>query len=131
MKTACATICIPPPPFTTHCLPNPSSVPFPAKRSEEHTSELQSRENLVCRLLLRRPPGPTLFAYTTLFRSLRHVLRAKAVLCPGLSITFYNEEKDETDHWLYEDGLRDYLHSATAVYDPLPAEPFVGSFSSE
>src|SRR5436309_6584557 len=26
----------------------------PAKRSEEHTSELQSRENLVCRLLLEK-----------------------------------------------------------------------------
>src|SRR5690606_5186520 len=39
-------------------------------RSEEHTSELQSRENLVCRLLLvPRPPRPTLFPYTTLFRS--------------------------------------------------------------
>src|SRR5436309_3307718 len=34
-------------------------------RSEEHTSELQSRENLVCRL----PPTSTLFPYTTLFRS--------------------------------------------------------------
>src|SRR5690606_6327591 len=38
-------------------------------RSEEHTSELQSRENLVCRLLLRRPPRSSLFPYTTLFRS--------------------------------------------------------------
>src|SRR5690606_21244986 len=36
-------------------------------RSEEHTSELQSRENLVCRL---RSPLPTRFPYTTLFRSL-------------------------------------------------------------
>src|SRR5690606_36025440 len=36
-------------------------------RSEEHTSELQSRENLVCRLL--RSPRSTLFPYTTLFRS--------------------------------------------------------------
>src|SRR6266511_1318328 len=36
-------------------------------RSEEHTAELQSRENLVCRL--RRPPRSTLFPYTTLFRS--------------------------------------------------------------
>src|SRR5690606_13618652 len=33
-------------------------------RSEEHTSELQSRENLVCRL-----PRSSLFPYTTLFRS--------------------------------------------------------------
>src|SRR5690606_26171440 len=40
------------------------------RRSEEHTSELQSRENLVCRLLLRLSPRPTLFPYTTLFRSL-------------------------------------------------------------
>src|SRR5947209_3044661 len=38
-------------------------------RSEEHTSELQSRQYLVCRLLLRRPPVPPLFPYTTLFRS--------------------------------------------------------------
>src|SRR5882762_5309341 len=40
-------------------------------RSEEHTSELQSHLNLVCRLLLRRPPRSTLFPYTTLFRSVR------------------------------------------------------------
>src|SRR5437870_4981267 len=38
-------------------------------RSEEHTSELQSRGHLVCRLLLRPPPRSTLFPYTTLFRS--------------------------------------------------------------
>ena len=46
-------------------------------RSKEHTSELQSHLNLVCRLLLekkiflmiRRPPRSTLFPYTTLFRS--------------------------------------------------------------
>src|SRR5699024_7794124 len=39
-------------------------------RSEEHTSELQSRFDLVCRLLLRRPLRSPLFPYTTLFRSL-------------------------------------------------------------
>src|SRR5437867_861046 len=38
-------------------------------RSEEHTSELQSPYDLVCRLLLRRQPTSTLFPYTTLFRS--------------------------------------------------------------
>src|ERR1039458_8876595 len=46
-----------------------------ARRSEEHTSELQSLRHLVCRLLLgemmRRPPRSTLFPYTTLFRSWR------------------------------------------------------------
>src|SRR5690625_3823848 len=41
-------------------------------RSEEHTSELQSRGHLVCRLLLETislSPHSTLFPYTTLFRS--------------------------------------------------------------
>src|SRR5688500_15554116 len=41
------------------------------RRSEEHTSELQSPCNLVCRLLLRLPTLAPLFPYTTLFRSLR------------------------------------------------------------
>src|SRR5690606_25150586 len=38
-------------------------------RSEEHTSELQSRENVVCRLLVGHPRPLTLVPYTTLFRS--------------------------------------------------------------
>src|SRR5699024_9216301 len=38
-------------------------------RSEEHTSELQSRFDLVCRLLLPQHPFSPLFSYTTLFRS--------------------------------------------------------------
>src|SRR5690606_23892969 len=56
-----------------------------AFRSEEHTSELQSRENLVCRLLLdlTRPPRSTLFPYTTLFRSGGYVLLA-TLLAPYL-----------------------------------------------
>jgi topoisomerase-4 subunit B len=62
---------------------------------------------------------------------LRHVLRAKAVLCPGLRINFLNEEKGETDTWFYEDGLRDYLTSTTSVFETLPDEPFVGTFSSD
>src|SRR5438552_3245880 len=45
-------------------------------RSEEHTSELQSPDHLVCRLLLLRPPRPTLFPYTTLFRSAHRVAKA-------------------------------------------------------
>src|SRR5688572_21770523 len=50
--------------------PRPNApVRVAIKRSEEHTSELQSQSNLVCRLLLRHPPRPTLFPYTTLFRS--------------------------------------------------------------
>src|SRR5690349_1713786 len=47
------------------CVGRPARAP----RSEEHTSELQSRRDLVCRLLLPLPPPSTLFPYTTLFRS--------------------------------------------------------------
>src|SRR5687767_10069157 len=45
------------------------------RRSEEHTSELQSLAYLVCRSLLWRTPDSPLFPYTTLFRSLASATR--------------------------------------------------------
>lgn len=64
-------------------------------------------------------------------RQLAHVLRAKAVLCPGLKITFKDEQAKDTQEWFYEDGLRDYIMSATRGYEVLPNEPFMGSFAGE
>ncbi len=64
-------------------------------------------------------------------RRLQHVLRAKAVLCPGLRITFLDEQSGDKDEWFYEDGLRDYIVSATRGWEVLPKEPFMGSFSAE
>ncbi|NNL57305.1 MAG: DNA topoisomerase IV subunit B, partial [Pseudomonadales bacterium] len=64
-------------------------------------------------------------------RSLQHVLRAKAVLCPGLKITFRDEHSGDKDEWYYEDGLKDYLVAATRGWDVLPAAPFMGSFAGE
>ena len=58
---------------------------------------------------------------------LRHLLRAKAVLCPGLRVTFVREESGERDEWCYEDGLGQYLTSALGGADVLPARPFAGS----
>ncbi|WP_317933337.1 DNA topoisomerase IV subunit B [Halioxenophilus sp. WMMB6] len=60
---------------------------------------------------------------------LRHILRAKAVLCPGLRVNFTNEQSDERDEWYYEDGLRDYLAASTQGWACLPELPFVGSFN--
>ena len=57
---------------------------------------------------------------------LRHVLRAKAVLCPGLEVTLLDEKSGEQDTWFYEDGLRDYLVDALGDVVRLPEEPFVG-----
>lgn len=62
---------------------------------------------------------------------LRHVLRAKAVLCPGLKIIFNNEQTAETEEWYYEDGLTDYLVDATRGWEVLPIAPFTGSFSGK
>ncbi|SDJ99507.1 DNA topoisomerase IV subunit B [Microbulbifer yueqingensis] len=61
---------------------------------------------------------------------LRHLLRAKAVLCPGLTVVFINEQDGESDEWYYEDGLKDYLAAANQGWEVLPGEPFVGSFSA-
>ena len=62
---------------------------------------------------------------------LRHVLRAKAVLCSGLTISFYDENTNESEEWYYEDGLRDYLVNSLQGWELLPASPFVGNFASE
>ena len=58
---------------------------------------------------------------------LRHVLRAKAVLCPGLRVSFTNEQTNEKDEWFYEDGLKDYLQSSTNGLETCPSTPFTGS----
>ena len=60
---------------------------------------------------------------------LKHVLRAKAVLCPGLKVSFFDEKTDETSEWCYEDGLRDYLMDELQGLPTLPEEPFMGSFA--
>lgn len=59
---------------------------------------------------------------------LKQLLRAKAVLCPGLHVTFTEEQTQETIEWLYEGGLEDYLMEALANEEHLPEKPFIGSF---
>ncbi|WP_299595126.1 DNA topoisomerase IV subunit B [uncultured Microbulbifer sp.] len=77
-------------------------------------------------------PNPSYFdSYKFSVPRLRHLLRAKAVLCPGLNVTFINEQDGESDQWYYEDGLKDYLAAANQGWEVLPAEPFVGVFSAE
>lgn len=64
---------------------------------------------------------------------LKHMLRAKAVLCPGLSVHFKDEHTGESETWCYESGLSDYLAetlSKTAA-ERLPDPPFQGDFSGD
>ena len=60
-----------------------------------------------------------------------HVLRAKAVLCPGLRVTLLDEKKNERSEWFYEDGISDYLMDATIDYPVIPEKPFTNHFSGE
>jgi topoisomerase-4 subunit B len=62
---------------------------------------------------------------------LMHVLRAKAVLCPGLEVTFKNEKTKDTISWCYEDGLKDYLLEAIGKQPIEPEEPFMGVMKGE
>ena len=59
-------------------------------------------------------------------KRLQHLLRAKAVLCPGLLVSLTVEKSGEKEEWCYQDGLVDYLTSALESYECLPAEPFSG-----
>ncbi|KPK38455.1 MAG: DNA topoisomerase IV [Gammaproteobacteria bacterium SG8_47] len=58
---------------------------------------------------------------------LKHVLRAKAVLCPRLRVTFADESSGEREEWYYEDGITAYLVDALEGAETLPEAPFAGS----
>ncbi len=58
---------------------------------------------------------------------LKHALRAKAVLCPGLTVRLKIEKPREKHEWCYSGGLEEYLLEAIGADDVLPTEPFSGS----
>ena len=62
---------------------------------------------------------------------LKHVLRAKAVLCPGLEVSFVDENTGEQQRWHYEGGLTDYLGENLFDKETLPTEPFIGHLNAE
>ena len=62
---------------------------------------------------------------------LQHVRKAKAVLCPGLRVSFRDEASGEEMEWLYQEGLAAYLQEANQGLETIPAVPFVGNFRGE
>ena len=67
-------------------------------------------------------PDPSYFDSANISRPrLKHLLKAKAILCPGLTITLADEERDEREEWFFEDGLTDYLTGELADVDRTPA----------
>jgi len=64
-------------------------------------------------------------------KQLVHVLRAKAVLCPGFKVQFTDENSGEKLSWCYQDGLKDYLLDALQGFSILPEDGFIGAMQGE
>ncbi|AXK26032.1 Topoisomerase IV subunit B [Serratia marcescens] len=62
---------------------------------------------------------------------LTHLLKAKAVLCPGVEIYFIDKVNNTEQRWCYQDGLTDYLMEAVNGLITLPEAPFVGNFAGD
>ena len=62
---------------------------------------------------------------------LKHVLRAKAVLCPGLEVRLDVEKPQESHRWLYTEGLHQYLAECLGEGEWLPTEPFAGHLTGK
>jgi topoisomerase-4 subunit B len=62
---------------------------------------------------------------------LKQVLRAKAVLLPGLSVRLLDLINQSDETWCFEEGLADYLRQTLAGSTILPEEPFVGHFKNQ
>jgi len=58
---------------------------------------------------------------------LRHVLKAKAVLCPGLRVRLQDEATGESEEWFFSGNLAEYLIEQLGDAARLPDEPFTGS----
>ena len=57
---------------------------------------------------------------------LKHILRAKAVLCPGLFVSLEQRKTGELDTWHYETGLEQYLLESLENQEVVPHPPFQG-----
>lgn len=76
---------------------------------------------------LRAWPDPKYFDSPKIsLPRLQHVLRAKAVLCPGLMVRLKDEASKERWEWQYRGGVQDYLLTELAELERVPEEPFAG-----
>ncbi len=58
-------------------------------------------------------------------KKLKQTLRSKAVLCSGLEVSYYDENDNSSESWIYQDGLKDYLSISLEGYDCVPSLPLV------
>ena len=96
------------------------------KRSELEPVDTVGRRNTGTRLQFW--PDPQYFDSPRFsVPRLKHMLRAKAVLCPGLRVVFREEATGEEETWQYEEGLSAYLIDRLSGAARLPESPFDGS----
>ena len=108
------------------------SIGFRGGETKEKLSEIGTVGKKNSGSTLRFWPDPKYFDSPVFsVARLKHVLRAKAVLCPGLRVKFYVEKTKETHSWYYEDGLSDYLLEALDGADILPQKPFFNTLTGE
>ncbi|MFB6434938.1 MAG: DNA topoisomerase IV subunit B [Candidatus Malihini olakiniferum] len=62
---------------------------------------------------------------------LTHLLKAKAVLCPGIEITFKDKINNVEEHWCYQQGMNDYLYEAVNGLPTLPEKSFIGAITGD
>jgi len=82
--------------------------------------------------LIKFTPDPEYFDSVKFsVKQLRHNLRSKAVLCPGLEVNFDNQIEETKDRWLYGEGIKEYLAASLDGLECLPPSPFVISFKTK
>ena len=64
-------------------------------------------------------------------KSLKHLLKAKAVLCPGLQIDYFDEKKNERIKWIFDEGLSDYLDEFSGCNEKLLDETIIFTRTSD
>ena len=80
--------------------------------------------------LIRFKPEASYFHSTSIDASrIAHLMRAKAVLCPGLELRLIDERSGSEERWRYEKGLSGYLDEHIEADKRLPRQLFCGQFS--
>ncbi len=96
----------------------------------EKTSELKAVGSVGQRntgTRIRFWPDPKYFDSAKIaYKQLRHLLRAKAVLCPGLHVTLCDAKSGAIEEWQFNQGLEDYLKNALLGIAQLPEQAFIG-----
>ena len=62
---------------------------------------------------------------------LLHTMRAKAILCPGLKITFDDQQNKKKHEWYFEDGLKDYLLESVEGVEHIPQDSICEHFEGQ